>query len=121
MTERQRAKGFSRPIHRSKMAKVLSYINELPDSYLLWLNFTADVSDCSLALEIKAEVADRFPDRLPERLVSYPVRDDSPLSLENIKAIYPQMALAFHPDRGGNLEAMKAINLFYQKLVEVAA
>jgi curved DNA-binding protein CbpA len=42
------------------------------------------------------------------------------LDAGRVKAVYRELSLQFHPDRGGNTEAMKAINLFYERLTEKA-
>ena len=39
-------------------------------------------------------------------------------SLEEIKRAYRKLALRFHPDRGGNEEKMKAVNLAYEYLIK---
>ena len=93
-------------------------IEDLTDSYLLWLNFTANIKDASLARIISYEVIYRFHDRLPEPLVIYQDQDSNTLSIEKLKSIYRQIALEFHPDRGGDLKSMQAINLFYEKALK---
>jgi preprotein translocase subunit Sec63 len=39
-----------------------------------------------------------------------------PKTLEELKAAYRKLAMAHHPDRGGNAETMKAINAEYDRL-----
>lgn len=39
-------------------------------------------------------------------------------TIELIKQKYRELALLFHPDRGGNLEAMQAINAQYHELLK---
>lgn len=39
-------------------------------------------------------------------------------AVEELKATYRLMAFKYHPDRGGNLEVMKLINLAYEFLLE---
>ncbi len=40
-------------------------------------------------------------------------------TLDQLKAEYRRLAMKHHPDRGGNLEAMKAINNEHDKLFEI--
>jgi hypothetical protein len=40
------------------------------------------------------------------------------LDSNHIRSIYRELSFQFHPDRGGNVEAMKAINLFYERLTK---
>jgi len=43
--------------------------------------------------------------------------DTKPLSMERVKRVYRTLAMEFHPDRnGGNGEAMKGINAFYEAI-----
>jgi hypothetical protein len=91
-------------------------IEDLPDSYLLWLNFTADIQDPRLAGAVMDEIENRFPDRLPVQKVYLTQENENVSFRDRLKTIYRQMAMKFHPDRGGSLPAMQAINLFYEKL-----
>lgn len=40
-------------------------------------------------------------------------------SVQELKKIYRKAAMANHPDRGGDTEAMKAINATYEKVFEI--
>ena len=40
----------------------------------------------------------------------------TPTTLEELKAQYRKLAMQHHPDRGGNLEAMQAVNAEYDRL-----
>jgi uncharacterized protein (DUF3820 family) len=85
-----------------------SSLAEVPDSYLLWLAENVELREPLLSgvwMEFK------------ERGLS---ADQKPtaggLDPGKVKSIYRELSLQFHPDRGGNTEAMKAINLFYERL-----
>ena len=39
-------------------------------------------------------------------------------TLEQIKCAYRRLALRYHPDRGGDLEKMKEINIAYEFLIK---
>ena len=42
-----------------------------------------------------------------------------PETLEDLKVMYRQLAMKHHPDRNGDVEAMKAVNAEYDKLFEI--
>ena len=42
----------------------------------------------------------------------------TPKTLEELKALYRKLAMIHHPDKGGNVETMKAINNEYDKLFD---
>jgi len=48
--------------------------------------------------------------------MNYKYFNPTPKTLEELKAQYRQLAMQHHPDRGGDLEAMKAINNEYDLL-----
>jgi hypothetical protein len=44
----------------------------------------------------------------------------APQSWENrVTQVFREMALRYHPDRGGSTEAMQAVNDYYQRLKEL--
>ncbi len=47
---------------------------------------------------------------------SYTYFIPTPKTLEELKAQYRKLAMLHHPDRGGNLEAMQAVNSEYDTL-----
>lgn len=91
-------------------------ISDIPDSYLLWLHFSASYSDNTrLKDEAMKEVEIRFIDKLPK----IGCNNKNAITKSSLKKIYHQMCVEYHPDRGGNTVAMQAVNSFYQKLNEV--
>jgi len=40
------------------------------------------------------------------------------VDLGKVKRIYRELALKWHPDRGGSVQAMQAVNEFYERLHE---
>ena len=88
-------------------------ISEIPDSYILWLNFSASYSGNALLKDkVMEEVEIRFSNKLPKRVYS----NENAITPGSLKKIYHQICVEYHPDRGGNTVAMQAINSFYQKL-----
>lgn len=85
---------------------------ELPDSYLIWLRDNIELRE-----PLKTHVFNELETRglLPDHKLTA-----GGLDLGRIKAVYRDLSLMFHPDRGGNTEAMKAINLFYERVKELA-
>ena len=43
----------------------------------------------------------------------------APTTAEELKSMYRQLAMTHHPDRGGDTEAMKAVNAEYDVLFEI--
>jgi len=95
-------------------------ISELPDSYLLWLNFQSDFLSDRFLSETTCEVERRWPDRIPVRYLYIRTPDDHKADdrlPEKVKAVYRRLSLEFHPDRtGGDVEKMKALNRFMDEL-----
>ena len=84
-------------------------LEELPDTYLLWLAENVELREPLLSgvwSEFKQQGIE-----IGERPTTA-----GGLNPDKVKAVYRELSLEFHPDRGGNTEAMKAINLFYEKL-----
>lgn len=80
-------------------------VDEVPSSYLLWCIDNEVVKDPDLAEAIREEFATRYG-------LYQTVEITSPLA----KSIYYKLCKKYHPDHGGNGEAMKAINEFYDLL-----
>jgi hypothetical protein len=85
-----------------------SELAELPDGYLSWL-----VENIDLWEPLRGRVLSEMEERglLPDRPTSRGLDPDK------VKTVYRELSMQFHPDRGGNSEAMKAINLFYERLI----
>jgi hypothetical protein len=77
-------------------------VEKLPENYVKWLWTNIDLREPLLS-----EV---------ERVI-YGLPKASPApSSEHIKEVYHDMAMKWHPDRGGSVEAMQAVNDFYERL-----
>jgi hypothetical protein len=84
------------------------YVFNLPDNYLIWLRAKLELRE-----PLKTHVVNEIEARglIPARCGT--------LDQAKVKNIYRELSLMFHPDRGGNTEAQKAVNLFYERLLEV--
>lgn len=40
------------------------------------------------------------------------------IKIEHVKKLYRELALRFHPDRGGDLDVMKFLNNFYHEILK---
>jgi hypothetical protein len=86
------------------------YVDEVPLSYLAWL-FESLTGKPDIREAARAEI---------QRRVSGYELDTEPLSMERVKRVYRTLAMEFHPDRnGGNGEAMKGINAFYEAIRQI--
>ncbi len=92
-------------------------ISMIPDSYLLWLNFTAEIQEELLSSAIQDELVIRFPDRVVYR-ESPVTQNHNDYYRERLRSVYRELAQEYHPDHGGNTRAMQAINAFYQMMQE---
>lgn len=89
-------------------------IYELEDSYLWWL-YGRDVHDYFLGEEIEQEAHARWPLKFVQHITQ--VNPDIPPPFSgDVKAIFRRLAMKYHPDHGGNNQAMAAINEFYELL-----
>lgn len=79
-------------------------LREVPDFYLDWL-FEIELRE-PLKSAVRREIAKREG------------TDYTPAATNGgrVKQIYYELALKYHPDRGGSTEAMQAVNEFYEKL-----
>lgn len=83
------------------------YIFNLPDNYLIWLQ-----SKIELREPLKTHVVNEI-----EARGLIPAKSSGTLDPVRVKAIYRELSLQFHPDRiGGDGEAQRALNLFYERL-----
>ena len=83
-------------------------IQDIPRDYLSWLWENVDLYG-----RLKDEVSKFIlsESHLPE--LDYLVSDSN-----RLKRVYREMAFKWHPDRGGTVEAMQAINEFYENLID---
>ena len=88
--------------------------SEMRSGSLLWYAENSDFSHDPLLLRAIVRELQR---RLEGRLGPQP---QLIITAELLTEIRKRMALRFHPDRGGSVEAMKAINCFYDELSEAA-
>jgi hypothetical protein len=92
------------------------HVNYLPDDYLWWL-FGQDFLKPPLNEVVRNEAMQRWPDKfesLPDKLSG--TRPDLKRA---IQSVFWELANTFHPDHDGNTEAMKALNLFKEKIMQV--
>lgn len=83
---------------------------ELPDSYLQWL---------AENIELRQPLLSGVELEFKERGLTLHQRPTTAggLDLAGVKKVYRALSLEFHPDRiGGDGEAQRALNLFYEKL-----
>jgi hypothetical protein len=87
-------------------------LGEIPSGYLNWALQNCRNLDPWLRVAIRRELERRLDeDDAPAR--GYP----PPANLEGkVRSWYREMVLKYHPDRGGNHEAMKAINDAHERL-----
>ncbi|MFH0730751.1 MAG: DUF3820 family protein [Pseudomonadota bacterium] len=92
------------------------YVRYLPDDYLWWLcgqNFLKS----PLCQVVRDEASQRWPDRfeaLPDKQ-----SETRPDLKRAIQSVFWELANTFHPDHGGNTQAMQALNLFREKIMGV--
>ena len=84
-------------------------VSELPEDYLEWLQENVDLRP-PLAAAVAAALEAAEAAEMDAR--RYPVGIDAEL----VQRVYRRLAIKWHPDKGGNLEAMKAVNEFYDEL-----
>jgi hypothetical protein len=80
-------------------------LRHVPDDYLEWLHFEIDLRE-PLKSAVRRELAAR------EGLDYTPAATNG----GRVKQIYYELALKWHPDKGGSTEAMQAVNEFYERL-----
>lgn len=71
----------------------------MPADYLLWL-----ADNVELREPLRSVVIEAINKSLPE------------VRVDKVTKVYRELALKYHPDKGGHHLAMVAINEFYQKL-----
>jgi hypothetical protein len=88
-----------------------SDLGELPDGYLIWL---------AENVELREPLLSGVEMEFRERGLTLHQRPTTAEGLDagRVKSIYRELSLQFHPDRiGGDGEAQRALNLFYEKLI----
>jgi len=87
---------------------------ELPAGYIDWLMTNCDLLQRNegLFFLLGREMLRRY-----QRFAPAPAPPG--ITREQVSQVRKVLALQYHPDRGGNLEAMKAINSFYDALMAV--
>jgi len=78
-------------------------LEDIDEDYLQWV-----LDTCNSYPRLKAEIS---------RILN--PKTDTPLAEDLVNVWYRRMAMEFHPDRQGNLEAMKAINRAREVLLEM--
>lgn len=79
-------------------------INDLEENYIHWL-----WANVNLYEPLRSEVRRRIYDGSREVMVLQP---------DKVKRIYRELSMKWHPDRGGTVQAMQAINEFHELLME---
>lgn len=95
------------------------FLTEIPPNYLRWLLRECDSIDSYLRRRVEEELyrrSDRDTKLQQEQPQQPPVDFKAILS-----RVHKEMAMRFHPDRGGHVEAMKAINCVMDRLKELTA
>ena len=83
------------------------HVSEVPLAYLAWL---------FESLTGRPDIREAVLIEIRHRLSAYELVAE-PLSMERVKRVYRTLAMEFHPDRnGGNGDAMKGINAFYEAI-----
>ena len=93
---------------RMHFGKYYGYeISEIPFSYLRWL-----YENVELQPDLEEAVLHAMEAAAPPR------RGEGPKALmtSELRKVYRQLALKYHPDHGGSDMAMRAVNEFYESL-----
>src|SRR5262245_26156367 len=103
-------------------------INKLPTDYLIWCRDKCDVLTEDLRTAIEEELASRT-DAPQEEAEEQPAEPEvprvtrvSPLGQTlagDVRMLFRNLALKYHPDRGGSHDAMRALNDFHDQLQEL--
>lgn len=80
-------------------------VADLPKAYLDWLYRNVELRE-----PLQSEVI--------LALFGFSYFSEMPMTIDQgkIKRVYRELALKWHPDRGGSTEAMQALNEFYERL-----
>jgi hypothetical protein len=103
-------------------------LNKLPTDYLVWCRDKCDNLTDELRAAVEEELADRT-DTPKEETAEQPAEPEvsrpakvSPLGQTltgDVRMLFRNLALKYHPDRGGSHEAMRALNEFHDQLQEL--
>ena len=85
-------------------------LDQVPKEYLFWALDNCKTLSPFLRQEIENTLRDEGTDMQPAAQLHGILRQ-----------WHREMVMKFHPDRGGNVEAMKAINIGVERLRELAA
>lgn len=80
-------------------------LEALPESYVMWL-----WDNIELREPLRSGIWGRIDSMIFEHQAS------KTLPAVDIKAIYRELSMKWHPDHGGNTAAQQAINEFYERL-----
>ena len=89
-------------------------IEHIPTDYLKWL-----FRECNLRPPLCYAVERELAIRRTDAASDPPAAQAAPAWANIIRKWHREMALKFHPDRGGHVEAMKAINHAADRLKEL--
>lgn len=103
-------------------------LNKLPTDYLVWCRDKCDNLTDELRVAVEEELAERTDapqqeekERVAEAEGSRAPKV-SPLGQTltgDVRMLFRNLALKYHPDRGGSPEAMRALNEFHDQLQEL--
>lgn len=82
-------------------------ISEIPLSYLAWIFENLDG---------KPDLQEAARREIQRRVSGYEY--DEPFDRDVLRRLYRTLAMEHHPDKGGNGDIMKGINLFYEAMSE---
>jgi hypothetical protein len=89
-------------------------LEDIPSDYLEWL-----LRECRLRWPLRCAVERELDIRRPDAAGDPPATQAAPAWAGIIREWHREMALKFHPDRGGHVEAMKAINHAVDRLKQL--
>ena len=84
-------------------------VDELPDTYLLWLLGLENLKEPLLS-HVREEIGARgLQQQAPER-------HNRPDTLQTAKQVHKRLSLKYHPDRAGNTGIQQGLNIFFDEL-----
>ena len=103
-------------------------LNKLPVDYLVWCRDKCDNLTDELRAAVEEELAERTdtpkeeaegPSAKPEVSRAPKVSPLGQTLTGDVRMLFRNLALKYHPDRGGAPEAMRALNEFHEQLQEL--